>query len=81
MVRSWNEESVIYHPDSGDTHLIDEAALAILKYLQGRDADTQMLIAEVMHNFPDQNAQELPVFIERTLLDLAQLGLIEKTAQ
>jgi PqqD family protein of HPr-rel-A system len=78
-VRHWDDDDyVIYHPGSGDTHLLDASRYLVLSQL-GRQAIPTMVIAErlsVQLGLPDD--AEFMEKIETLLSDLYGLGLIEK---
>lgn len=75
--RVWNDEHIVYHTLSGDTHLLGPAAACLLLKLQQTPADTASLGKTL--------AQQLQVEMDETFLlqtgdllaDLASLLLIE----
>ena len=77
-VRHWDDDYVVYHPGSGDTHLLDASRYLLLIHL-GREPAPAVVIAErlaVQLELPDD--AEFTEKIESLLSDLYGLGLIEK---
>lgn len=77
-VRHWDDEYVVYHPGSGDTHLLDASRYLLLTQL-GREPAPAAVIAERLAarlELPDD--VEFTEKIETLLSDLYGLGLIEK---
>lgn len=77
-VRHWDDDYVVYHRGSGDTHLLDASRYMLLTQL-GREPAPAVVIAErlaVQLELPDD--AEFTEKIETLLSDLYGLGLIEK---
>jgi PqqD family protein of HPr-rel-A system len=78
--RCWDGECVLYNDLSGDTHLLDEFALALLAQLQAapRSAD-QLAAAFDLDLGPDAAAgdEDGAVFLTTLLDDLAALQLVD----
>ena len=45
--RQWGEEYVVYHAQSGDTHLFDELGMAILALLRHHTVSTDDLLQQL----------------------------------
>ena len=74
--RSWNDEFVVYHSRSGDTHLLGTAAGRILLALQQAPSDVIALsqsLASLPGTAPDE---EFMLQIDDMLADLDALSLI-----
>jgi len=70
--RCWDGECVLYNDLSGDTHLLDEFALALLEQLKaGPQAAAQLAAAFEL------DAQDEDAALQTVLDDLAALFLIE----
>lgn len=70
--RCWDGECVLYNDLSGDTHLLDEFALALLEQLKaGPQAAAQLATAF------EFDAQDQDAVLQTVLDDLAALFLIE----
>jgi PqqD family protein of HPr-rel-A system len=66
--RSWDGEYVLYNSLSGDTHLLGEAALRVLRSLDGRPASAPGLAALLGEHLEDTAG---------LLADLRALHLVE----
>jgi len=79
LVRGWDDESVVYNVSSGDTHLLNAAATAVLRCLQdapGDSADLAALVATVLSIEVDHS---LVASVERILQDFSLLGIVKPT--
>lgn len=74
-VRSWDGEHVLYHPGSGDTHLLDDDAMRVLEALRAGPASAAQLAARLA---PDEDAQEGGAQALALAAGLAALGLLER---
>ena len=78
--RSWGDESVLYNDLSGDTHLLDEGAIFLLRTLQGAAQHEAALVDSLCTEFDvareDASARETA----ELLASLCALALIEWTA-
>jgi PqqD family protein of HPr-rel-A system len=75
LVRSWDDEHVLFHPGSGDTHLLDDDALRVLAALRAGPATAAQLAARLA---PDQEAPAIAALALSLAADLAALGLLER---
>ncbi len=75
--RRWDEETIVYHVPSGETHLLNELSAAALESLSHRPASAdelakrlaEALDLEVDATLRDQLAQLLEQFDERGLIE------------
>lgn len=67
---------VVYHGGSGDTHLIDDAASALLRLLQTGPQTSLVLSARLVAE-GRVAADEAPEYTAMLLQELARLGLVE----
>jgi PqqD family protein of HPr-rel-A system len=76
--RQWGDEFVVYNDLSGDTHLIDSAAMDFLLQLQARAADDAGVAyaGQHAHAASEEQAAEL----DEVLATLANAFLIEGIA-
>ena len=71
---------VVFHPPSGDTHLLNPFAAEVLQYLQKQPADLDEIAAYVAgsegsgHRDADEDVLRQ---LEKLVSDFDQLGLIE----
>jgi PqqD family protein of HPr-rel-A system len=76
--RCWEDEYVIFHAGSGDTHLLDRTAgqaLVCLRESPARAAELTRRVAEALGLEPDPGLQEA---MSTLLMRLDRLGLIER---
>jgi PqqD family protein of HPr-rel-A system len=75
--RCWDGECVLYNDLSGDTHLLDEFALALLEQLQqAPQAATQLATAFGLDS-DAANATHDAAMLDDVLADLAALHLVD----
>ncbi len=79
LVRQWEEEAlcVVYHPLSGDTHLLDALPAELLRLLTEKACTAPELLADLSDVFADVNAQQAADSLERSLATLREMGLIQ----
>ncbi len=76
----WGDEVVVFHPPSGDTHILHPLAGEVLRYLSRQAADLQEVAGFVAsrevvgEDAADDVSREL---LSKLLADFDQLGLIE----
>jgi PqqD family protein of HPr-rel-A system len=75
--RFWDGESVVFHPASGDTHLLNPVAAEALHVLQQGPLDAGALARSVASRLDLEADGELAEKVGRLLDELGQLGLIE----
>jgi PqqD family protein of HPr-rel-A system len=75
-VREWDGEAVLYNDLSGNTHLLDGAAVDVLQALSPAPATAATLAAALADRF-ECEADELPALIDELLAGLAGLDLVE----
>jgi PqqD family protein of HPr-rel-A system len=74
--REWDGEAVLYNDLSGNTHLLDGAAVDVLLALRPAPATAATLAAALADRF-ECEADELPAVIDELLAGLAGLDLVE----
>lgn len=74
--REWDGEAVLYNDLSGNTHLLDGAALDLLHALRDQPADAATLAARLADHV-DAGNDDLVSLIDDMLAALAGLDLIE----
>lgn len=78
--RSWGDESVLYNDLSGDTHLLDDSAMLVLRLLQ-RAAQPEALLADALcAEFDTDHDAASAQDTADLLASLSALSLIERTA-
>ncbi|ANM30194.1 hypothetical protein ABI59_12335 [Acidobacteria bacterium Mor1] len=74
--RAWDDQYVVFHPPSGDTHLLNEAAARLLRRLHEGPATIADLVAAV-EGIGDEAVPDMPKRVAGYLLWFDDLGLIE----
>jgi PqqD family protein of HPr-rel-A system len=74
--REWDGEAVLYNDLSGNTHLLDGAALDLLHALRDQPADAATLAVRLADHL-DAGDDDLVALIGDMLVALAGLDLIE----
>jgi PqqD family protein of HPr-rel-A system len=74
--REWDGEAVLYNDLSGDTHLLDGAAIDVLQALRSAPLDAAALARRLAERF-NASPDELGAEIEDMLAELARLDLVE----
>jgi PqqD family protein of HPr-rel-A system len=79
--RFWGDEAIVFHPPSGDTHVLHPIAAEVLQYLCDRCADLNQIASFLASQAPaggrpDAADPSLQV-LTKLLTDFDQLGLIE----
>jgi PqqD family protein of HPr-rel-A system len=76
--REWDDDqSLVYHPPSGDTHLLNPLAAEALKLLERQPSSCAMLVEHVARVFALKAEGDLVRQIEQCLAQFNELGLIE----
>ena len=76
--RSWGEgEYVVYHPDSGDTHLLNDVSAEVLWQLERGPAGFQGLTGQVAGVMGIAVDAQFETSIAKLLVYLDSVGLVE----
>ena len=75
--RSWEGESVVYHVQSADTHLLNPTAAIVLQRLQQSPATSLELTEQLAVTNGLEPDQDLFRNVEKLLSNFHELGLIE----
>jgi PqqD family protein of HPr-rel-A system len=81
-VASWSsgDESLVYSPASGDTHLLDIAATEGLACFDGGPLQIDQLCSQIASRTDVANDHVLEDYVLRLLGKFVKLGLVERTA-
>lgn len=76
--QTWDNETVVFHTGSGDTHLLNPFTCELLKLLEKNALSlTELTVALVEHETQDEN-MDMIRHLDATLHELGYLGLIER---
>ena len=78
-VEEWNEEFVVFQPDSGKTHFLNQMSMQILSALDRSPASADDICRFLAEQFQLPHYQNFSQRIIAALHRLDELGLIEKT--
>ena len=74
-IKQWAHEYVIYHKQSGDTHLVDDSGFEVLSYLDNREAETDDILNHLISKgYSSINLDQL----SELLANFLRYGLISK---
>ena len=76
--RSWDDEYVVYHTGSGDTHALTPLAADVLRALQQDLATREELTRRIAASFDISCDAELAAHIEEILAHLKRADLVER---
>ncbi len=72
-----DEETVVFHTASGNTHVLNPLAVAVLKELEHSSLDFDEIVRRVTISLNDVQEETLPERIGQLLEEFDHLGLIE----
>lgn len=75
--RQWDDQWIVYHTGSGDTHMLDEASAQAVRRLESGPADAQELARAVSATMGVGASSEVSAYVDKLLPQLDALGLIE----
>lgn len=75
--RGWDDEFVLYNDLSGDTHLLDGDAFALIDALQAGPATVDALVAACAGDVPADQLSDVTDTIAALLAKLQHLFLVE----
>jgi PqqD family protein of HPr-rel-A system len=78
--RRWGDESILYNDLSGDTHLLDDSAMFLLRILQRATQPEAMLVVAMCTEFEADHDEASALDVGELLASLHALSLIEWTA-
>jgi len=78
---AWDNEFVVYHSGSGDTHLLNLLAATALQSLQQAPADLSELTAQIASRHGLEIDEDFQRSMEELVTELARLGLIEQVGE
>jgi PqqD family protein of HPr-rel-A system len=76
--RTWGEESLVFNPRSGDTHLLDFAAAAGLRCLEEQPRDMDELLRALAARLEGEMDDQLAEYARRLVVHLQAAGLVER---
>lgn len=77
-LRTWGDESVVFNPSSGNTHLLDFVATEGLVCLQEAALDRFDLCRRLAARLNVEPDQQLIDYVDRLIARFDELGLLER---
>lgn len=77
-VRHWDDDYLVYHPGSGDTHLLDAGRYLLLAQLDREPASAAEIAGRLAAQLELPDDSDFTEQVETLLSDLYGLGLVEK---
>lgn len=81
-IRSWDDEDglfAIYDTRTGDTHLIEDVAMALLDMIRQSPLGVEAMAEQLVDFFLENDQEAIQQFVGATLLQLKDLGLVTET--
>lgn len=80
--RVWDDECVVYHAGSANTHLLNQTAAALLELIQARGTavDAEFCAAELAAQFAVDLTPSWRRDVEALLLEFEELGLVDRVS-
>ena len=75
--RTWDDESVVFDSESGETHLLDVVSREALSCLQGATLDIGELCGAMAERLDVENDDELRRYVEHLVSQFDELGLVD----
>jgi PqqD family protein of HPr-rel-A system len=79
MHRTWGDETVVYEPLSGNTHLLDPVAAAVLDHLGASDATATAIAESLLAEFGAESGDDVLAAVRAALARLRDIGLVRST--
>ncbi len=77
----WDNEYVVYHSGSGDTHLLNFLAAHLLQYLTSHTASMSEIIAHLISACQLDVDDDFQDSIENMMKEFSRLGLVEESQE
>jgi len=81
IFKNWNDGVVVFNVRSGNTHLLNPVTVQILKILTEQPRDVAQIAERLATENDTSVDDELLAELEKALLQLDELGLIEPASQ
>ena len=75
--KCWGDESIVFNPSSGHTHLLNSLAAEALRALQNEPADALELMERICAGQPDTTFRDLSARLDKLFREFDEVGLVE----
>lgn len=82
IFRAWSDEgeAVLFNPVSGDTHLVDDLGIELLRLLQQEPQEVVTLAGKLSVFFQDVDSVGIADHVDATLRSFQHLGIVVSSA-
>lgn len=81
MWRSWDDEHLVFNPASGETHLLDSIAAAVIREAESSRMETERCCLVLERQLCERNGEEFEQLASSLLNQLDELGLLVEVSQ
>ena len=81
MQRTWGNEVVVYDPRSGNTHLLDPVATAVLQHLNVSDRSAAAIAECLLTEFEADSEEDVLAAVHAALAKLQEIGLVQSAEE
>ncbi|GAB3267104.1 HPr-rel-A system PqqD family peptide chaperone [Chitinimonas naiadis] len=79
LLHAWEEDALAFDTYSGDTHLLEPLAAALVRYLGQSECDLESLLAQLNQEFIFPEDQSPALAVDTALLNMRGIGLVRVT--
>ena len=79
--REWEGENVVFNLNSGNTHLLNSAAVDVLRLLEKETLSAEEISERLISMVGGSSDEEIVKNVETLLMNLDHLGLVEPVPQ
>ena len=79
LLHAWEEDALAFDTYSGDTHLLEPLAAALVRYLGQAECDLQGLLTQLDQEFIVPEDQSPTQAVDAALLNMRGIGLVRVT--
>lgn len=78
--KKWDDQLVLYHAGSGDTHLIDSLGYEILQYLQEQPRTVEEILTHILktESTVEVDEESVNMRLNEFLAEMFRLGIAEQ---
>jgi len=76
-IKQWNNNAIVYHSKSGETHQLNDIGAAALLKIQQHPVSLNALANFLNTHYEVENPGELTIRLQRLVKEFETLGLIE----
>jgi PqqD family protein of HPr-rel-A system len=81
MQRTWGDETVVYDPLAGSTHLLDPVAVAVLDALSVGCGSVTSITQSLLTEFEADSEADVLAAVQVALAKLRDIGLVQSSTE